>query len=87
MDKSADKIIQTLEPEIEAKCRQLRQKRKERAALRIFILGLIAALIVPALLIFAGATWFAVLTPFAFLAAGFIVLSPILINMGGSVCE
>lgn len=84
MDK-ADKMLLLLEPEIENKCSEIRQRKRERLATRLFILLGAAILTVPTLLVFMGISFLTVLMPLILIGAVFMLLSPILFNRGGAL--
>ncbi len=81
MDK-ADILIQTLSPEIDAKCAEIRQKKSERLLTKVFIAAAVLMLTVPALLIFFGISFLTVFIPIIFVGAVFLVSSPVLMSKG-----
>ncbi|MCH3973192.1 MAG: hypothetical protein LKE53_10645 [Oscillospiraceae bacterium] len=85
---NAQKMISLLTPEIDRKCEQIQQARKEKTQVRLFVLLCAAALIIPTVFVFFGISLAAILTPVLFLAAAFLLLSPILIRQqGGEMYE
>ena len=81
MDK-VDKMLMSLEPEIDKKCMEINRKKTEKMLTRLFIIIAAAFLIVPVTLVYFGASLLAVFIPIIVVAAGFLVSSPILISKG-----
>lgn len=77
-----DNLIQTLEPEIDAKCSEIKQKKSERLLTGVFISATILMLVIPVLLILFGASFLAIFIPIIFTGAVFLSASPILISKG-----
>lgn len=65
----AEILIRVLEPEIDAKCAEIRQKKSERLLTKVFIAAAAIMLIIPALLIFFGVSLFTVFIPIIFIGA------------------
>lgn len=87
MMEKMEQLIASLEPEIEKKCRQLQKKKREKVAQRLFLALIALALILPPVLVFAGVAMAVIWAPIGFIAAGFFVLSPLLISKGVSLGE
>lgn len=62
-----DVLIRALEPEIDEKCAQIRQKKSEKLLTKIFAAAVVLVLTVPASLMFFGISVFAVLAPVEFM--------------------
>ena len=77
-----DVLIQTLTPEIEAKCAEIKQKRSEKLLTGVFIATAALMLTVPAMLIFFGISLITVLSPIVFVGLVFLTASPILMSKG-----
>ncbi len=77
-----DILIQALEPEIDAKCAEIKQKKSERLLTRVFIAVAVLMLTVPAMLIFFGISLITVFVPIVFVGAVFLAASPILMSKG-----
>ena len=61
MDKNLEKLLCDLEPEINKKCFEIKEKKREKAIQRLFILVSILLLIIPSLLIILGISIFSML--------------------------
>lgn len=83
----ADILIQVLEPEIDAKCAELRQKKSEKILTKVFIAAAVLMLTIPALLIFWGISVVTIFIPIIFIGAVFLTASPILISKGAECYE
>lgn len=80
MNSNVDRMIKNLETAIEQKCEELRTARKERLQSRIFILLCIAAVIIPALLVFIGVSLTVLIAPLIFMALSVLFLLPVLLS-------
>ena len=80
-----DILIQTLTPEIDAKCAKIKQKKSERLLTRVFIALAALMLTVPVLLVFFGISLFTLFIPTAFVGAVFLTAFPIMISKGEAV--
>lgn len=80
MNSNVDRMIKNLEPAIEQKCEELRTARKERLQSRIFILLCIAAVLIPALLVFIGVSLTVLIAPLIFMALSVLFLLPVLLS-------
>lgn len=92
MTSDVDRMLESLTPAIEQKCRQLQTARKERLQSRVFALLCAMVAVIPALLVFAGVSLAALLVPLAFASLSVILLLPVLLpgkaaNQGGIVYE
>ena len=90
MNSDADRLIKKLEPEIEQKCEELRNTRKERLQARVFVLLCAAVALLPALLVFAGVSLTLLIALPAFMSLSILLLLPVLLsgnseNQGGAV--
>ena len=81
-----DIMIQALEPEIDAKCAEIKQKQSEKTLTAVFILSAVFMLIMPAVLIFLGIRLITVLIPIVFIGTVFLTASPILLSKGAECC-
>lgn len=82
-----DILIRSLEPEIDMKCADIRQKKSEKFLTGLFITIALIMLVVPAVLIFLGISLLTVFIPFIFVSAVFLAASPILMSKGADNCE
>lgn len=82
-----DILIQSLEPEIDAKCAQIRQKKSEGLLAKVFVAVALLMLIVPTVFIFLGVSIFAVLIPIVFVGAVFLAALPIFMSKGVEIYE
>lgn len=92
MKSNVDRMIESLTPEIEQKCAELRAARKERLHARIFVLLCAMVVLIPALLVFAGVSLTLLIAPLCFMSLSVILLLPVLLsgktaNQGGIVYE
>lgn len=88
MNSKADKMIAMLSPEIDRKCEEMKQARREKARVRLFVLLCVAVVIIPTMFVFFGLSLTSLLTPVAFMGIALLILSPILINQqGGRIYE
>lgn len=88
MNSSADKMIALLSPEINRKCEEIKEIRKEKLHTRLFFLLCAAVIVIPPMFIFFGLRLTFLLTPVVFMGMALLVLSPILTNQkGGSTYE
>lgn len=77
---NAEKMIIALSPEIEKKCMEINQKKREKRLERLFVLLAVAFLFIPTALIFFGVSIWTIFIPIIFIGAGFLILSSILTN-------
>ena len=89
---NADNLINTLAPEIDRKCEELRELRKEKIQNRLFILLCMAVIIIPALLVFIGVSLTIIIVPILFMSLCVVLLLPTLLNglpsnQGGKIYE
>ena len=75
-------LLDSLEPEIEKKCMEIRQKKREKVLAKLFVVLMAAILILPPILVFTGVNGLTIIMPILFIAAGFVVLSPLLMSKG-----
>lgn len=83
MNQGAERVIAVLSPEIEKRCSEIREMRKEKRRADIFVLLCAAAVLVPTLFVFFGLNLITLIVPAALAAVCFLLLSPILINQQG----
>ena len=81
MDK-IDAMLISLEPEIDKKCMEIKQKKSEKMLTKLFILLAAAFLIIPVVLVMFGASLLTIFIPIIATAIGFVVSSPVLISKG-----
>ena len=79
---NVDILIRAREPEIDAKCAEIKQKKSEKLLTYVFMAVAALLLIVPALLIFFGVSVFTVFVPIVFVGVTFLAATPILISKG-----
>ena len=92
MISNAERMIAVLSPEIDRKCVELQEARREKRNTGVFVLLCIMAILVPTLFVIFGLSLTTLLVPVIFTAVAFLILSPILINQtqqeqGGRTCE
>lgn len=92
MISNAERMIAVLSPEIDRKCAELQEARREKRNTGVFVLLCIMAILVPTLFVIFGLSLTTLLVPVIFTAVAFLILSPILINQtqqeqGGRICE
>lgn len=80
MDKQADRLLSALDNEIEKKCYEIKQKRKEQMWTKLFVLLCIAFITIPAVLVFIGVSLAAFIIPILFISLSFLFFSPLLIR-------
>lgn len=83
----ADILIRALEPEIDMKCTEIKQKKNEKFMTAIFVSIAAVMLVLPAILIFFGVSPYTVFIPVLFAGAAFAAASPILISKGAERYE
>ncbi|KMT23387.1 hypothetical protein [Clostridium cylindrosporum] len=87
-DKNLDNLIINLNDEIERKCFEIKQKRKERALKLFFMISCVMFITVPFLLTLVGINIITLSIPILlFLSLSLFILSPIILNndLGGIV--
>ncbi len=82
-----DVLIRVLEPEINKKCAEIRRKKSERLLTGVFISVAALLLVVPAMLVFFGISFFAIIVPSVFVSAVLLAASPILMSKGAETYE
>ncbi|MCI1956425.1 MAG: hypothetical protein LKJ21_08665 [Oscillospiraceae bacterium] len=90
MDKHAGALLSRLDGEIDRKCLEIRRENRNRALRSAFLGACALFLLIPALLVFLGASLGTFCIPAAFfLSAGFCLLSPLIFGRksGGSEHE
>ncbi len=88
MDKNLQNLLFDLEPTIDKKCFELKQKRKEKRMQKIFIVAIILILFIPSTLILFGIhLWGIMIGIIAVLSIAMIAMLPIALKEeGGGVC-
>ncbi len=88
MKNQPDKLIAALSPEIDQKCRQLKQMRRAKWQSRLFVILCVAVGILPVIFVLCGFRLMLLITPILFISAAFFVLAPILFyQQGGHIYE
>lgn len=92
MTSDANRMLAALSPELDRKCAELQEARREKRNIDIFILLCVMAILVPTLFVIFDLSLTTLLVPVIFIAIAFFILSPILINQnqqeqGGRTCE
>ena len=82
-----DALIKSLEPEIDLKCAEIRQKKNERFLTKLFIIISAMFLVIPAVLVFFGISLIAIFAPVLFVSAVFLAAMPILVRKGEEAYE
>lgn len=84
MDKNLKKLLCNLEPEINKKCFEIQEKKRERRIQRVFILASILLLTIPSFLIMLGISMFIGIVCFILIAL--VVMLPFVIKEERGVC-
>ena len=82
-----DVLIKALEPEIDKKCIQIKQKKNDRLLTVIVMVISAVLLFVPAALVFFGISLYTVFIPIVFAAAVLLLASPVLVSKGAESYE
>ena len=82
-----DILIRSLEPEIDMKCTEIKQKKSEKRLTRVFLLIAAMFLIIPAVLTFFGISLIRIFIPILFTAAVLVTASPFLMSKGAESYE
>lgn len=78
MDKNLQKVLSNLEPEIDKKCFELKQKRKERRMQKIFILAIVLLLFIPSTFIMLDVNiWTFIIGAIGLIALAILIMLPI----------
>ena len=78
MDKNLQNVLSNLEPEIDKKCFELKQKRRERRMQKIFILAVVLLLFIPSTLIMLDVNiWAFIIGAIGLMALAILIMLPI----------
>lgn len=78
MDKNLQNVLSNLEPEIDKKCFELKQKRRERRMQKIFILAIVLLLFIPSTLIMLDVDiWAFIIGAIGLMALAILIMLPI----------
>ena len=78
MDKNLQNVLSNLEPEIDKKCFELKQTRKERRMQKIFILAIVLLLFIPSTLIMLDVNiWAFIIGAIGLMALAILIMLPI----------
>ncbi len=78
MDKNLQNVLSNLEPEIDKKCYELKQKRRERRMQKIFILAVVLLLFIPSILIMLDVNiWTFIIGAIGLIALAILIMLPI----------
>lgn len=78
MDKNLQNVLSNLEPEIDKKCFELKQKRKERRMQKVFILAIVLLLFIPSTLIMLDVNiWTFIIGAIGLMALAILIMLPI----------
>lgn len=81
MDEQVMVLLEHLDMEINKKCLELQQRKRQAALNRLFVLLCIFLLIVPVCLVFIGVNLISILAPLVlFFSVGLLILSPVLFS-------
>ena len=81
MDKNLEKLLCNLEPEINKKCFEIKEKKREKTMQKLFILVSILLLTIPSLLIIVGISIFSMLIGIVcFMLIALVVMLPLAIK-------
>ena len=78
MDKNLQNVLSNLEPEIDKKCFELKQKRRERRMQKVFILAVVLLLFIPSILIMLDVNiWAFIIGAIGLIALAIFIMLPI----------
>ena len=78
MDKNLQDVLSNLEPEIDKKCFELKQKTRERKMQKLFILAIVLLLFMPSTLIMLNINiWAFIVGGIAVIALAILIMLPI----------
>ncbi len=78
MDKDLQKLLSNLEPDIDKKCFELRQKSKEKKKQKLFIIAIFIVLFMPSTLIMLNINiWGFIIAGISIIALAIIIMLPI----------
>lgn len=80
-------LLRVLEPEIDMKCAELKQKKSEKLLTSVFISLAALLLVIPAVLVFFGISMLSILLPIVIFGAVFAAMLSILMNKGADSYE
>ena len=83
MKNDVDQLMLQLAPEIERKCEELKEARREQLKTRLFLLLCLLAVAVPTGLVFFGVSLALLLIPVVLMCLSVIFLLPILLKQQG----
>lgn len=87
MDKNLEKLLCNLEPEINKKCFEIQEKKREKRIQRVFILVSILLLTIPSFLIMLGISMFSMFIGIVcFILIALVVMLPFVIKEERGVC-
>lgn len=77
MDKNLEKLLYNLEPEIDKKCLEIKQKRHEEKMQRLFILAILLFLTLPSLFVILNINiWVFIIETVVFVSLALIIMMP-----------
>lgn len=78
MDKNLQNVLSNLEPSIDKKCFELKQKARERRMQKLFILAIVLLLFIPSTLIMLNINvWGFIIGAIGVIALGILIMLPI----------
>lgn len=78
MDKNLQNVLSNLEPEIDKKCFELKQKRREKRMQKVFILAIVLLLFMPSALIMLNINiWAFIVGAIGMIALSILIMLPI----------
>lgn len=78
MDKNLQNVLSNLEPEIDKKCLELKQKARERKMQKVFILAIVLLLFMPSALIMLNINiWAFIIGAIGLMALAILIMLPI----------
>lgn len=78
MDKNLEDLLSNLEPDIDKKCFELKQKSREKKMQKVFIIAIVLLLITPSTLIMLNINiWLFIIYGISFIALATIVMLPV----------
>ena len=81
MDKNLQNVLSNLEPEIDKKCFELKQKRRERRMQKLFIFAIVLLLFIPSTLIMLDVNiWGFIVGAIGLIALAILIMLPIVLK-------
>ncbi len=85
MRTDSEQLIRLLRPEINKKCDEIKEMKRERDKARLFILICIAVVSIPTIFVFFGVSILLIFLPVFIIAPTFFVLASLFLNQSGGI--